>query len=504
MKSAIIIGGGFGGLCTGALLAREGMTVTVLEKNHSIGGGLQSFTRRGIEFETGMHILGGLAPDSAVNRIFTYLGIMDRLRLKRSDEDTMDQVTYLSDGVTYRLPQGRSAFVEALCNYFPAERAGIEAYMQACYDLSEEVDIFYLRPTESVFTLHSERFMQPADEFIASFVTDHRLRDLLAYMNPMYGGLAHHTPAYIHALINVLYIGGQYHFIGRSQRMADELARVIEENGGKVLTDKTVTEVRVADKQVTAVVTADGENYTGDYYVCTIHPQLLFPMLPEGALPKAYVTRLSEAPNTYSAFILYLVFKPGSFPYINHTCYMQDDYGQVWRHAEYDPADWPRGMMYITPPSENQGEWAERMTINCIMSWDQVQQWSDTHVGHRGEAYEAWKKEQAERIINKMERLYPGFRDYVDYYVAASPLTIRDYYGSPEGTLYGYQKDGLDVARTMVAPLTKVRNLLLSGQCVNLHGICGVPLTAINTAECIFGLNTIVNRINEYYNTLRR
>ena len=37
MKSAIIIGGGFGGLTTGALLAREGMDVTVIEKNHHIG-----------------------------------------------------------------------------------------------------------------------------------------------------------------------------------------------------------------------------------------------------------------------------------------------------------------------------------------------------------------------------------------------------------------------------------------------------------------------------------
>ena len=58
----IIIGGGLGGLTTGALLAKEGRKVTVLEKNNIVGGGLQNFTRKGILFDTGMHMLGGFRP----------------------------------------------------------------------------------------------------------------------------------------------------------------------------------------------------------------------------------------------------------------------------------------------------------------------------------------------------------------------------------------------------------------------------------------------------------
>ena len=36
-KTAIIIGGGLGGLFTGAILAKEGLRVTVLEKNATAG-----------------------------------------------------------------------------------------------------------------------------------------------------------------------------------------------------------------------------------------------------------------------------------------------------------------------------------------------------------------------------------------------------------------------------------------------------------------------------------
>jgi hypothetical protein len=44
--------------------------------------------------------------------------------------------------------------------------------------------------------------------------------------------------------------------------------------------------------------------------------------------------------------------------------------------------------------------------------------------------------------------------------------------------------------------VTKVKNLLLTGQNNNLHGFCGVPLTAINTCEAILGQNYVINKIN--------
>ena len=79
---------------------------------------------------------------------------------------------------------------------------------------------------------------------------------------------------------------------------------------------------------------------------------------------------------------------------------------------------------------------------------------------------------------------------------AASPLTIRDYYHTKEGAIFGYRKDCENLIFSQLPVYTKVKNLLLTGQNINLHGICGVPLTAINTSEAILGTNTIVNQIN--------
>ena len=44
-KKVIIIGGGIGGLFTGAFLSKGSIEVTIVEKNSTIGGGLQSYKR---------------------------------------------------------------------------------------------------------------------------------------------------------------------------------------------------------------------------------------------------------------------------------------------------------------------------------------------------------------------------------------------------------------------------------------------------------------------------
>ena len=508
MQRVVIIGGGLGGLFTGALLSKEGYHVVVLEKNRVAGGGLQTFVRHGVRFETGMHILGGMREGGSIWRICRYLGI-ENIRQRAVDADCMDSITYLRQDKTYRVPEGREAFTSYFCEAFPHEATAIRVYVNALYDLAEEVDMFWLRRGKNYLFTHSEQFLWSADELISYYIKDRKLQDVLAYMSPMYGGVKGHTPAYIHALINVLYINGSSRFVGGSQQLADALTEVIRSHGGEVMTGAEVTALHVNDHRVEridfrwddkgkeiqtlSVGSAD--------VISAIHPATLIPMCTEGSFPKAYRQRIAQIPNTYSAFTLYILFKENSFPYINHTCYAQEDYGMIWNIGEYEEECWPRGWMYMTPPDPDTPEaspsFSRKMIINCLMPFSVVEPWVHTTVGHRGEAYRTWKEKHIQKILDKMERLYPGFRGKIEYVEASSPLTIRDYYHQPEGALYGVRKDCKNMMLSQIPIYTKVRNLFLTGQNINLHGICGVPLTAINTAEAIVGENTIIDKLNE-------
>ena len=73
-----IIGGGISGLFTGALLSKNGYRVTVLEKNHIVGGGLQSFSRGDAMFNSGVQAVVGYNENQIVKQfaiwiIFPYI-----------------------------------------------------------------------------------------------------------------------------------------------------------------------------------------------------------------------------------------------------------------------------------------------------------------------------------------------------------------------------------------------------------------------------------------------
>lgn len=493
----IIIGGGIGGLFSGAFLARNGMNVTVLEKNAIIGGGLQCFHRKGKIFETGMHVMGGFGENGNLHKICRYLGIYDSLDLQHIDSDCIDEIHYKKTGDVYRIASGKENFIKCMSEYFPEETGGIRAYVEDIYELTEEIPLFYLKEDNGDVRIHSEKFTWSADSLINSHVSDPRLRELLAYLNPLYGGVEGHTPAYVHALIHVLYINGATRFKGGSQQLADALKRVIENAGGNVLSNRNVTRIDVSDKMITSVHTSDGGIYKAVNYISAIHPVALLRLLPEGAFQRVFARRLNEIPDSYSAFSIYIDLKPDRFPYIDHTCYYMEDYGNMWNQDNFDPCDWPKCFMYMTPPDPGQGKFANRLLVHCIMSYELVRKWENTTVGHRGEDYENWKNENVRKILDKLQTIFPDIYDSIACIYSASPLTIRDYFNTRDGAIFGYRKDCRNLIFSQLPIHSKVRNLFLTGQNINLHGMCGVPLTAIYTAEAILGKNTIVKGIND-------
>ena len=496
MNSVVIIGGGLGGLFCGAILAKEGLHVTVLEKNVTIGGGLQTFQRFGEVFDTGMHVVGGMQPGGNIWRICRYLGIEDNVRLKEVDADCADRLYFAEDHRYYTIAKGREQYVETLAKEFPQERENLQRYVDALFHLTEELDLFYLRPMRTDLYSHSDDFLLSADDFIAKYISDSRLRSVVAYMNPLYGGRGGQTPAYVHAVISVLYINGASRFVGGSSHFADLLADVIRHHGGEVVAGDAVTWIEVNNRKVVYVKTAKGRQYEADWYISDIHPCTLLTLMDEHTFPKAFRDRMNEIPNSYSAFSLYIKMKDGRFPYINHSEYFTSRYDQIWNFCR-DEASWPMGFLLMTPPEENQGPWSNKVLVTAPMQFDMVKRWENTTVGRRGKDYEQWKQERTEELLAKVEELHPGFREAIEAINASSPLTIRDFYGVKEGSICGFSKDCKNITLSQLPVVTKVSNLLLTGQNNNLHGFCGVPLTAINTCEAILGLNTIIHKLNK-------
>ncbi|MBQ6192614.1 MAG: NAD(P)/FAD-dependent oxidoreductase [Bacteroidaceae bacterium] len=488
-KRALIIGGGLGGLFCGAILAKEGLQVTILEKNATIGGGLQSFTRFGEVYDTGMHVVGGLQEGGNIRRLCQWLGIWDKVHVRPIPTECTDRLYFAEDRQYYDIASGKEGFAASLSKHFPRQHDNLKAYVEAMYRICDEMDLFHLRPSTRDIFSHSEEFTMPAGSFIRQYISDERLQQIVAYVNPLYGGRKEVTPAFIHATISVLHINGLSRFAGGSQLFAETLGSVVKEHGGEVISGDGVQRIHTEGRSITGITTRKGKHYAADLYISDIHPCALLPLFDEAsALPKAYRTRMQEIPNTYSAFLLYLKLKPEAFRYLDYTGYYVQGYDKVWN---------PMGsaFLYMTPPEIEQGEFSRKMIIAAPTEWQEVKRWAGTAIGHRSEDYKAWKQRKAEFLLSRMEEMFPRFKDCIEDLDTASPLTIRDYYGAKEGTMFGYAKDCTNMALSQVPVVTKIPNLLLTGQCVNLHGFCGVPLTAINTCEAILGPNHVINKL---------
>jgi all-trans-retinol 13,14-reductase len=395
------------------------------------------------------------------------------------------------------MARGRENFVNTLSTYFPEEKENIKRYVNRIYEICDNISIYNLKlPSADIFS-NMEIMETSVSDLIASYTSNPKLQAVLAWNNAMYGGRKEKTPAYVGALITHFYIEGASRFIGGSQHVADALVQKIEHNGGEVLTHTPAHYIDIKEHHIQKVVAENGQEFIADYYISAIHPSTMFRITDVSNFKKAYFHRIDSIQNSNSAFVTFIKFKPKSFPYLNYSCFHAHDYDDVWNCAEYSPDNWPRGCMYLTPPETGHDRFATKMIINTIMKFDSVRQWENTTIGKRGKDYEAFKTLYENKVLEIMERIFPGFGYKIETVFSATPLTIRDFYNVKEGAIYGTVSDCNNMTISHIPIRTKIDNLLLTGQNINLHGILGVPLTAILTCGELTGLEKLLDSINK-------
>jgi len=94
-----------------------------------------------------------------------------------------------------------------------------------------------------------------------------------------------------------------------------------------------------------------------------------------------------------------------------------------------------------------------------------------------------------------VEKRFPGIKGGIEKYYISTPLTFRDFTGSPEGSGYGILKDCHDPVRSIIVPRTKIPNLYFTGQNLNIHGVLGTTISAIVTCSEFIGFRNLVSKI---------
>ena len=315
--------------------------------------------------------------------------------------------------------------------------------------------------------------LRSVDEVVDTLVRDPLLRRVLVGNAPLYAGRFGHTPFTSHAFITDFYNRSAFRIVGGSEQMAERLVRSIENRGGRVETRCRVVKIAHDGVRATGVYTADGQFFPADCVIAAVHPRRVLEMLEEGApFRPAYRRRIAALPQTVGCFTVYLDFLPEKVPYLRSNHYVYPA-GNPWHCDEYTAEDWPRGYLYMHLCPTAGAKYATTAEIIGYMRYEEVEKWSETRVGRRGEAYEAMKRAKAEQLLAAVEAKFPGTRAAVRQFYTSTPLTYRDYTGTERGSLYGVEQDVALAGANRVQHRTKLPNLFLAGQNINAHGALG-------------------------------
>jgi all-trans-retinol 13,14-reductase len=488
----VIIGSGLGGLECAYILSKEGYKVCVLEKNRVLGGCLQTFSRCGTVFDTGMHYIGGMDEDQILYKLFEYFDLNQRLKLKRLDEDGYDIIRY--NGRDYKFAMGYERFADTMAEQFPHDRIAIEKYVSKMKDIRNSVDLYNLENISSSNTSFLNYYSLSIADFLDSITGNEILKNVLAGLAPLYGGMRETSPLYIPMIIHSSYIEGAYRFIGGGSQLSDVLAESVTSFGGTILKKAEVTKIHHEQGRISYVEINHSEKIEADHFISDIHPKTLFGLMDHGAFKPAYTKRINSIGETYGMFTVYLAMKENTFRYINKNffCYHVKD---LWSDFHYTDDIWPGGyMVHFSPAGENM-EYTNAIIVNTIMRWEEVLPWVNTTVENRGEEYRAFKQRKTELIMRDLENDFPGIGNAVKFIYNSSPLTYRDYTGTWEGSVYGIQKDYNNPMKTLILPRTHLNNLFLTGQNINVHGVVGVTIGAFLTCSELLGKKYLMNKM---------
>ncbi len=133
-----------------------------------------------------------------------------------------------------------------------------------------------------------------------------------------------------------------------------------------------------------------------------------------------------------------------------------------------------------------------------FVDYEFFSKWQEQNWRHREQEYYQLKEAIAQNILNFVESHYPGFKDLIEYYELATPLTFAHFDASDRGAIYGIPYVPERMGQKWLRAKTPIKNLYLTGMDVFSLGIIGALLGGITTAGVIngkFGFYKIMSAI---------
>jgi phytoene desaturase len=482
MKHILVIGAGFAGLSTSALLAKAGYDVLVVEKNHQPGGRAMLFSCEGFNFDMGPSWY--LMPE-VFERLFRKLGssVNEELELRKLEPAYK---LFFRDGhlvINGDLKKTLKTF-EALGK---GNSKKVKRYLdQAKYNYDVAMQEFLYKDYTSIFQFFNARLLLESlklnifrnlQDHVGSYLTNGKIQKVLTYNTLFLGCAPHRTPAMYSILAYVDLVLGVQYPMGGLNAVAKAIEKSGKTHGVKFNYNEPVTKIIVKDGKAVGVETNKKSYYTDSVIVTSDYWHADQKLLDKRyrTYSRKYWEGREVAPGAY---MIYLGLDKRVPELEHHNLFLEDDWDNHFDEIFKKPS-WPeRPNYYICVRSKTDPSSAPAGKENIVILVPIAPGLKDDKQS---------REDFEEMIFSDLEdRLGKSFRNNIQVKKTFAISEFSDIFNAYKGTGFGLGHTLFQTAFFRPGMRSKrVKNLYFGGQYT--HPGIGVPMVLI-ASEILSGI----------------
>lgn len=509
----VVVGAGIGGLTAGALLARRGYDVLILDQAIVPGGCASTFKRRGFIFDVGATQVAGLEPGGIHQRIFEELEV----ELPPATPcDPACAVFLPEENQPINVWRDPQKWIAERQRQFP----GSEPFWQlmgklfaASWKFQAKDPVLPPRNLWDFWQLVSSVRLDTLTTLPFTFTTvgdalrlyglygDKRLKTFLDMQLKLYSQVDADATAFLYAATALAVSQqpqGLYHLQGSMQVLSDRLVEALEKYGGKLLMRHSVEQIHNKSERVTGVTIRNqktGEVWTesADEVVANVTVQNLVKLLgkeeykqtkepaDQQKIPNSmsgYKVRVDKLPAASGAFVVYLGVDRSAIPAgcAPHLQFLYD----------YDGPIGENNSLFVSVSKPGDGRAPEgKATIIASSFTDASMWWRGTE-----EEYDRLKQEYTQEAISRLGKYFHLTPETIVHQETATPRTFARFTGRERGIVGGIGQRVPTFGPFGFATRTPVKHLWLVGDSTHPgEGTAGVSYSALTVVRQIEAAN---------------